>query len=160
MATELEMELARDVYELICDTLDNQDWKYNRLDEDLIITTGARGEDLPIDLLIAVNPDAQVVSVLSPMPYKIPEDKRVDAAVAVCTVNDRLINGCFDFDITTGDIQFRLVNSYRDSDLGEELINYMVLVSCSTIDTYNDKFLAVSKDLMSIEQFIKGENRQ
>ena len=144
MADEKVMKQAKSVYETICKTLDAREWKYTRHDEDLTITCGARGEDLPMDLVIMVNPNAQVVSVISPLPFKIKEDKRVDGALAVCIANYGLINGSFDYDLSDGEIRFRMVSSFRESILGEELFNYMVLVTASTVDEYNDKFLMMA----------------
>ena len=160
MADEKALKHAQSVYEMACRALSARDWKYKRHDEDLVITCGARGDDLAIDLVLMVDPKVQVISVFSPMPFKIVEDKRVEAALAVCLANNGLINGSFDYDISDGEIRFRLVSSFRESILGEELINYMVLVAASTIDKYNDKFLALSTGVMSFEQFVEWEQKK
>lgn len=160
MADEKVLKHAQSVYETACRALDAKEWKYTRHDEDLVISCGARGEDLSMDLLIVVNPKAQVVSVISPMPFKINENKRVDAALAVCVANYGLVNGTFDYDISDGEIRFRIVSSFRESILSEELINYMVLLACGTVDDYNDKFLAVSTGVMSFEQFVEWEKKK
>lgn len=160
MADERELKHAQSVYETACRALDAKDWKYTRHDEDLVLTFGARGDDLSMDFLLVVNPEAQVISVISLMPFKINEDKRVEAALAVCMANYGLVNGSFDYDISDGEIRFRLASSFRESILGEELINYMVLVAAGTIDKYNDKFLAVSTGVMSFEQFVEWEQKK
>ena len=160
MDDEILMKQAKSVYDTICKSLDAKGWKYTEHPDDLVITCGARGEDLSMDILLRVNPRAQVVSLLSPMPFKVPEDKRVEAALAVCVANYGLINGSFDYDLSDGEIRFRLVSSYRESILSEALFNYMVLVSAGTIDDYNDKFLMVAKGMMSVEDFIKWEHEK
>ena len=149
---------AQVVYENICQTLKSMNWKFDRQDDDLMIHCGIQGDDLPMDFYIFVNSEAQVVSLISPMPFKISEDKRIDAAVAVCLANYKLVNGCFDYDIGDGEIRFRIVSSFRDSVLGEELYKYMLLVSASTIDDYNEKFFMLSKGMITIQQFIELEN--
>lgn len=154
------LQQAQTVYETICKSFDNKDWKYERHDEDLTIVSGAQGEDLPMRMIIRVNPDAQVVSLYSPMPFNIAEEKRIDAAIAVCVANYGLINGSFDYDLNDGEIRFRLVTSFRESTLSEELFMYMVLVTAKTVDDYNDKFLMVSKGMMSIQQFIEWERQR
>ena len=158
MEDEKALKNAQKVYETICTAMEARDWHFQRHDDELTITCGARGEDLPMDIIFRVNPKAQVVTLFSPMPFKIAEDKRVDAALAVCVANYGLINGTFDYDLSDGEIRFRIVSSFRESILGEELFNYMLLVSASTVDDYNDKFLMVSKGMMSIQQFIEWEN--
>jgi len=158
MSEELNKKQAQSVYETFCKTLDARNWKYTRHDEDLVITCGVRGEDLPMDLVIIVNPKAQVVSVISQLPFSIPEDKRVDMAMAVCVANNGLINGTFDFNVLKGDIRFRVVSSFRESILSEELFNYMLIIAAGTVDQYNDKFLMISKGMMSLQQLIESEN--
>lgn len=154
------LQQARSVYETICKSLDNRDWKYERHDDDLTILSEAQGEDLPVSMIIRVDPNAQVVSLYSPMPFNIAEEKRIDAAIAVCVANYGLINGSFDYDLNDGEIRFRLVTSFRESMLSEELFMYMVLVAAATVDDYNDKFLMVSKGIMSIQSFIEWEQQR
>ncbi len=158
MSEELNMKQAQNVYETFCKSLDARGWKYTRHEEDLVITCGVRGEDLPMDLVIIVNPKAQVVSVISQMPFSIPEDKRAEMAMAVCVANNGLINGTFDFNVLKGDIRFRVVSSYRESILSEELFNYMIVIAAGTVDQYNDKFLMIAKGMMTIQQLIESEN--
>lgn len=153
MADEKDMQLARRVYEDICAAMTEREWHFKRFDEDLTISTGARGDDLPMDMVVMVKPEAQVVSLLSPMPFKMSEDKRLDGAVAVAVANYGLINGTFDYDITDGEIRFRMVQSYRESILGGEVYNYMLVVSANTIDKYNDRFLMLSKGVIDLQKF-------
>jgi hypothetical protein len=65
------------------------------------------------------------------------------------------VDGCFDYDLSDGQILFRLTSSYRDSLLSEALFEYMVMVSASTIDKYNDRFFMLAKGMISLEQFIE-----
>jgi hypothetical protein len=155
-----EKKLAKSVYETACSALTNRDWKYTRHDDDLTLSFGARGDDLPMDFVLMVNPRAQVISLFSPLPYKVAEEKRVEAALAVSVANYGLINGCFDYDLSDGEIRFRMCSSFRDSLIGEELINYMVVASAGTVDDYNDKFLMISKGIWGIEQFIEWEQKK
>lgn len=157
---EKVLKQAQSVYETVCRALDAKQWKYQRHDEDLTITCGARGEDLPMDLVIIVNPRAQVVSVISPMPFRMSEEKRVDGALAVAIANYGFVNGTFDYDIRDGEIRFRIVSSFRESILGEELINYMVVIAAGTVDEYNDKFLMVSKGMLTVQQFAEWEQKK
>lgn len=160
MADEKTLKLANTVYETICSMLTKKDWSFTRHEEDMVITCGARGHDLPMDLIIAVNPNAQVVSIYSQMPYSVGEDKRVEAALAIHLANYGLLNGGFDYDIGNGNIRFRIVTSFRGSILSEELFEYMILVAAKTIDDYNDKFLMISNGMMSVQQFAEWDHNR
>ena len=137
--------------------LDTRDWKYEKHEDELLIKSGIKGEDLPIDFIVVVNPKNEVVQFISSLPFNIPEDKRIDAAVAVCVANYGLVDGSFDYDISDGEIRYRLTSSYRESIISEDLLEYMIMVSASTVDQYNDRFFMVSKGMMSIQQFIEKD---
>ncbi len=91
------------------------------------------------------------------MPFKVPEDKISEMAIAVAVANNGLRDGSFDFDVSDGKILFRMTACYIDSILGKELYRMMLIVSSNTIDRYNDKFLMLSKGIVSLEQFIESD---
>ncbi len=158
MAEELNMQKAQEVYATIIRMLDNMEWKYEKHEDDLLIKSGVKGDDLPIEFIMVVRPKNQVVQFISSLPFNMPEDKRVDGAIAVCVANYGLVDGSFDYDLRDGEIRFRLTCSYRESTLSEELFNYMIMVSASTVDNYNDKFFMIAKGMMTVQQFIEQEN--
>ena len=158
MAEELNMQKAKQVYDTMINMLDNRGWHYEEIEDELLIKSGVKGEDLPIEFIVMVKPKQQVVQFLSRLPFTMPEDKRIDGALAVCVANYRLVDGCFDYNLASGDILFRLTSSYRESTLGEDLFEYMILCAASTVDNYNDKFFMIAKGMMTIQQFIEQES--
>ena len=158
MQNENMHEQAVQTFKTLCDHLDAYEWKYSKDEDALRIDCGARGEDLPMDITIEVDEDRQIVLLLSHQPFVVPENKRIDMAVAVSVINNLLIDGCFDFNIKDGHMFYRSVNSFRDSALGEKLFHYMIACSCRTIDEYNDKLMLLSTGLISLEQFIELVN--
>ena len=158
MASEKELEMGKKIYGDLCQALDNHEWRYTRHDEDLTITMGMTGDDLPIEMIIRINDKAQVVSVYSVLPVTVPEDKRVLMATAVCVANNNLVNGSFDLDVSKGRMVWRLCTTYRGSLLGSDAYQYMVMVSASTVDKYNDRFLMLAKGMIDLPKFIDMEN--
>lgn len=156
MADE-KMVRAQKTYETLCATLDSHDWHYKKNEKHLSIECGAQGEDLPIEIKIRVDPSRQLIVLLSHLPFIIPEDKRLDVALATSLVNNHLVDGSFDYDITDGQMFFRMTNSFIESEIGNELFTYMLMVSCHTIDDYNDKFFMLGKGAISMEDFMTEE---
>ena len=154
MADERKLAQAKEVFETLCRALDNHEWNYSKDEEKLAIECGAQGEDLPMKLTVKVDAERALIMLLSHIPFPIPEDKRLDLAIAVSAVNNRLVDGSFDYDVTKGNMFFRMTNSYLESMIGEDVIAYMLFCSCQTIDEYNDKFLMLAKGIISVEQFI------
>lgn len=159
MAEEMNMQKAREVYATLVRMLDTRDWKYEKHEEDLLIKSGIRGDDLPVEFIVYVKPGNEVVQFISSLPFNMPEDKRVDGAIAVAVANYGLVDGSFDYDLRDGEIRYRLTSSYRESTLGEDLFEYMIMVAASTVDRYNDKFFMLAKGMMSIQQFMEQENQ-
>ena len=160
MSEEKELKQAQAVYKALCDMLDDHDWHYEKDESELSISCGARGDDLPIELRIRVDAQRKLVTLLSQMPFDVPENRRKALAVAVSEANSTMVDGNFDYNYLTGKIIFRMTTSFLDSLIGKELFEYMLSCACYTIDEYNDKFLMVAMKEMSVEQilkFIKGD---
>ena len=153
-----EHEQALAVFNALRANLDAHHWKYHADEEALTIESGAQGEDLPMELRIEVEERRKLVILLSHQPFIVPEEKRMDMAVAVSVINNRLVDGCFDFDFASGHMFFRMTHCYIDSILGDALFSYMIGCSLKTIDDFNDKFMMLSTGIVSIEQFIKLVN--
>lgn len=154
MAEEIKMDLAKEVYATLCAALDKRKWHYEKDEENLVVHFGVGGDDIPMSFIIAVDAERQLVRVMSPLPFKFSEDKRMDGAIATCVASFGLADGSFDYDITTGMVVFRMTATYRESKLGDGLFQYMISCSSVMVDEFNDKFLAIDKGLMSIGDFI------
>ena len=149
---------AQAVYERICQTLDAHDWKYQSNEEKLMIACSARGDDLPMELNIRVDPERSVVMLFSQLPFAIQEDKRLDIAVAVTAINNMLADGCFDYNISDGSLFFRMTNCFIDSIPGQGVFAHMLFASCQIVDEYNDKFLMLAKGMLPLEKFLATLN--
>ena len=158
MPEEQKMMKAKETFNTLCRMLDNRKWNYQKDEDKLFIKSCVNGEDLPIDFIIRVNPKNEVVSYISWLPFTVSDEKRVDCALAVCVANYGLPDGNFDYDIADGEITFRLTSSYRESALGEKLFEYMLVCASATVDEYNDKFLMISKGVLTFLQFVEMEN--
>ncbi len=158
MDNEQKIIKGKEAFANICKMMDAHNWHYEKDEEKLKIKCTLHGDDIPVDFLMRVDTDRCIVSYISWMPFHMPEDKRVEGAVAVCVAGYGLVDGSFDYDINDGEITFRLTASYQGGvELTPDLFEYMVYVATSTVDNYNDKFLALSKGNISLQDFINGE---
>ncbi|MCH5163185.1 MAG: YbjN domain-containing protein [Clostridiales bacterium] len=155
MSDEKELKHAQTVYSTLCNMLDEHGWHYEKHDEDLSISCAAQGDDLPIDLHVEVDMKRHLITLLSKMPFSVAPERRAALAVAVSQANNGMVDGSFDYDYTSGRIIFRMTSSYLDSLIGKDLMVYMVMCSCKTIDDYNDKFLMVAKSEMTNEEILE-----
>lgn len=157
MADERKMMRAREVYRTMCECLDKLDWKYDKVEDKLQILSGAGGEDMPISFRIDVDAERSLISLLSYLDIEIPEDLRIDMSLVVSVANNNMVHGSFDYDVSSGNLLFRMVCPYHESLIGGDVFEYMVYVACRTVDDYNHKFAAFASGEMSFEEFLKGD---
>ena len=155
MADKKELEQAREAFDTLCEMLDGNDWHYDKEEDDFTIMCGARGDDLPMPIKIQVDAERQIVSLLSLLPFDVPEDKRVEIALAVSAVNYALVDGSFDYNFADGTLLFRMTSSYRESKVGKTMFEYMLYLSCGTIDDYNDKFEKIINGEMTLNELVR-----
>ncbi len=155
MADAQKLKQAKVVFNTICETFKSMDWTFDAEEEDLTINTSVNGEDIPMKISIRVDADREFVTLLSYLPFDIPEDKRVEIAVALHLINYRLANGAFDYNFAEGEILFRMNTNYMGSLLGKEVFEYMLIIACNTVDEYNDKILMMCKNKMTLEELLE-----
>ena len=154
MVDEKKMELAKQVYQTLCEAIERREWNFGKDEEKLLVHFGVSGGDNPMQFILIVDAERQLIRLMSPMPFKMSESKRMEGAIATCAASFGMADGSFDYDLSDGTIVFRMTASFRESLIGEGLFQYMISCSCAMVDKYNDQFLALDKGIMSITDFI------
>ena len=113
-------------YRALLEMLNEHGWKYREAEDRTIICL-TQGDDLPIPITFRVDDERKLLTVVSPIPVAVPEAKRTDMAVAVSLANYIIVDGSFDFDFLEGTMLFRLTSSFRESLIGKELLEYMLM---------------------------------
>ncbi len=149
-----DTENAESIFREVCNVAGLKTSDYTVDNDGLSVGFTVTGEDLPMDITVKVDKDNQIISITSPMPYKISVDNRVVCAVAVCAVADKLGSGNFDYDIINGIITFRVTAPFRDCVVAQEMIENMVVYASKKTDDYNDRFLALDKGFLKLDDFI------
>lgn len=154
---EKNAKRGREVFSRLCDVLDEEKWKYDRDEENLTVKFNLVGEDLPMDFLIVVDSQRQLLRILSRMSFAMAKERRLKGAIAINNINMKLADGNFDYDYRSGRIAFRTTTSFRESLISKQLIGFMVEYSGFLVDKYNDKLLMISKGLMEPDKLAEDE---
>ncbi len=157
MVDEKKMELAKQVYQTLCEAIERREWKFGKHEEKLLVHFGVNGDDIPMQFILIVDAERQLIRLMSPLPFKMSESKRMEGAIATCVASYGMADGSFDYDLSDGTIVFRMTASFRESLIGEGLFQYLISCSCAMVDKYNDQFLAIDKGIMSIADFISKD---
>ena len=150
--SEVLHTVSRKVFEEICRAMEALRYTYETVSDRQIDFT-VSGKDIPMRFSMAVIEEKQIVVLYSPLPFTAETEKTAELAVALSSVNYRLADGSFDYDIPTGAVSFRMTANYLDSEIGIELLDYMIRCSVMTVDRYNDKLLMLSRGLVTLDEF-------
>ena len=93
MADAALMARANEIYNGLCAALDARNWKYKKDEAALVVFFGVNGEDVPMQFIIKVDADRQLVRVMSPLPFKMSKEKRMEGAIATCVANYGMVDG-------------------------------------------------------------------
>ena len=146
---------AQNVYNALCAMLDEKNFKYEKHEDDLVVTFTMVGEDFPMKIILNVDAERELIRLLSQIPVTFEDDKRLDGAIATCQINYRLADGSFDYNYKKGTVIFRMTSSYIDSIISKDLLEYMVGVAGYTIDEYNDKLVLLASGELPLETFLE-----
>ena len=142
-------------YNAIIKGLNAMGWKYSVGEYMHTVSYTVTGNGLPMSFMMTVDGENRLISVMSKLPIKVESDKYSDIAMAVCYANYKMADGCFHFDREKGHIYFKMSASYLNSVVGNKLIEYLANVSASTVDRYDDKFLAIANGDLTIIKFME-----
>ena len=151
-------QTARQLYENFCAYMDSHNWTYNKHDAELFIDCEVTGEDIPFTFHVRIDEKLKILCVFTTLLPTIPEDKRLEVAVAVNTINMRTLDGGFDFGFNNGILVYRITTSYRNTVITPTIMGHMIGISGHYVDKYNDKFADLVSGKMSIDEFIEFVN--
>ena len=147
-------ERARELFYQLKLWFTSEGWSFDPHEDDLVIVSGVKGDDLPIKFLFSIREEQEILLYMSELPFSIPQDKLVETAVAVCYVNDKILNGSFDLSFKNNRLTFKLCTSYYGGTLTQNTIEYMVRVAYNTIEMYNDKLYLLIGGNISLNEFM------
>lgn len=151
----IKEKAAEAMYKLILKRFDAKKLKYTQDKKDLQINISFSGDDLSMDFVVFIDVDRQLVRILSRLPITFPSERRLAGAIVTSQINYRLADGSFDYDSSSGKVYFRITTSFRDSDISEEVIEYLMGCAIHTVDEYNDKLLAIANGRLSLSEYLK-----
>ena len=122
---------AKDVMGIIEKVFIKREYEYKYEQDDSVIVSMFKGDDLPIGVVIAANDDNKVLSINCKLMFEIPESSRSAVLEKFNEINTNIAVGTFV--LSDGDPIFRLSHMYNlfpvDEDLVEALLNIAVAIT-------------------------------
>ncbi len=150
-----QKKLSATVYKNLCKVLDEDGVKYTKNKKKLSLNCIMRGKNTPVGLNAIVDANPMILLAMSPLVFVVPKERRDVVAVAVSDVNAYLSDGHFDFNYQTGEIVFRIVLCFANSIISKQTLRYITSTVLKTVDSYNDKLMAIATNDSGIEDALK-----
>lgn len=131
---------------------------YSKDEDELKFRYIINGDDIPMNFVMRVVPSAGIISLLSPFSFKIKDKNIVNASIAVSATNNSILNGSFDLDVFDGSLCFRISTCYTEELVDMDVLRYLVAVASNTVDRYNDRLLALNKNIISLDEYLQWIN--
>lgn len=154
MIDDKKYKYAKSVFDMLCETLNEHSFYYEKDINNFTVSFSAKGESEKFDAVVNIDADRALICLKSLLPVSFAKN-RVEGAIAVCHASSRLVHGSFSYDYNSDKVSWRLTSSYLSSVISKDLLYYVVGVSCSTIDGYLGQFLKLADGQMTIGDFLK-----
>ena len=141
------------MYKKLSETLDGLGFKYESDDMRLKATTTVNCGGQPLTMSVQIDDNKKLVFCHAELNIEVTEELRKSFVQGVCMVNMRLKDGSFDMSPKSGKCVFRMTSNFRDSIVGRELLEYVILVASKIIDVYIGKLLMLADGKMTLEEF-------
>lgn len=159
MADKKQIKNALANYKTIVKACNELNLNFKQEDDEMTVSFGMHNgnqNDVNMQFEFKCDVERQLLSVMSILPFQVPDDKKTTIAVLTCCVNYKLAEGCFDFSMNDGVILFRYTANFGESLLSTELIKRALRLCVYTVDEYNDKLRDVAEGKMDIDEFLKA----
>ncbi len=110
------------------------DWNY--VNDQNKIFCGVNGKNASFKLYFYANEKTEHILILTTIDTKIPDDKKLLVAEYIARANYGLNMGGFELNMETGEVQYKVGMSVRNSILNMEMIEDMIDISVFTSDHY------------------------
>lgn len=145
--------------ELICRYLEEDGFTCSLREDGAAVETSFRGRTGGFRLVVFIREEPGLVGVVVRVPEVAPEPKRPQVAEAIARANYGLTLGCFELDMSDGEIDFRVALPCHAAGLTREQFRAMMGSAMWTIDRYHRAFcrLIYGDDLSAAEVIAEVE---
>ncbi|WP_171056430.1 YbjN domain-containing protein [Paenibacillus sinopodophylli] len=124
-----------DMHETVDQLLSGWNWSFLREDPELL-SVKFSGETGQWTVLIATDEEKSLCLIYSIYPVKVPEARRSQAMDWMTETNYNLPIGCFEMDLTDGELRFRSGIDVEQDRLSRELLSNLLTTNMAVMDMY------------------------
>ena len=153
---EDKLQKSKEIFDGFCEYLKSNDCRFNKDDENLVAFFIIKSDNIEIKFIAKAEVNRETLRIMAMLPVNFGSGKRIDGAMVTTIATSGMANGSFDYDISSGNVMFKIAESYMGSKISPAVYDYMVDCAMMTIAEYYGKFLAVSEGKMTVPEFMNA----
>lgn len=150
--------IAEETFDTLCGTLDEMNWNCDIDREKLQIATRIKSDGLPFNLRMVMDVEREFMLLYATFDFNIPVDKIAECALCLCMINDNLVDGTFDLNVTSGRLRFRMSLSFRDGLVSAESCGGFLALAVHIINEYSEKLQMAAAGQLSAAEMLRYTN--
>ena len=120
-----------------------KEWSYELDEENHLVRSGINGDNGEWKVVISPSDEDEVCLMLSILPQRCPERRRVACAELLTRINYGILVGGFEMDFQTGRINFKTSHPFAKGELDGELLKRVVGFNLNCMDKYLPAIMSV-----------------
>lgn len=150
------MQTGKEIFDIISTALEEKNMPCEKHEDMLIVRSWSLSKD-HIVFCMMVDEKRENVTFFSVYDFKIPKEKLIEGAVAVCKIGFREY-GVFDYDLNDGSIQYHMTTWYKYAPLTVEHVKYMIDIGLASVKHQADKLHSFAKGQMTLKELFEQSN--
>jgi len=119
-------------------------WKLRPAARPNVLRFGFGGKNANYEGVMVFDEDEEDTLMLLVAPNKVPEPKRLAAAEFLTRVNYGIKHGCFEMDMTDGEVRFKVSAVLCEGQLSQQMVHKMIGLALITLDRCYPALMAVT----------------
>ncbi|MGI6357702.1 MAG: YbjN domain-containing protein [Bacillota bacterium] len=147
------------ILETVCEYLDNERWSYHADRERSLVFFDVAGEKGTMSCAIVVDEGLRCLTFLIQLGVTVPGIKRLRMSDFITRVNYALLLGCFELNVDSGDMRFRVSLPLADAELSRQQLRDIIATGIYTVDRYYPGvMMLIYKNATAAEAYNDGQN--
>ena len=152
------MAESKDIFTQVGEFLDAAGLRYNAEPEKNIYRFGMQGESISTHFLLRTDANGPALYILCHTDYRVPEQRRVEGALATCAIRHILPNGDLEYDITDGSFILCQFIPVADRLLNTQFLRSTVSMMHSHMEVIHRRISAVGEGLLTVSELLNKLN--
>ena len=147
---------ALEVYERVKGALSGAGIAFTSDAEKRTVSPAVPGMEGAFELEYYVSEVHETLLLTAHLPCKMPEQRRIDGALAIACANTCIVNGSFKYELGDGSVFFCVAVSYASLGLTSGAVLDMIRQATQAVDRFGISLFRLANGFISLEAFLNS----